>query len=355
MTFREYIEVLYNTHLFGKGKLSFAKRLFNSAITAVDPEKNPGDETIKSWMYKEDRGYNVDRYFPNRLVDESGFFAFFRNHTKAPGSWKKIQDAFRQLKQDEYFCIDLETEDPDVFFWSLLNQFQRIFRLPESEREGREQGISVTTAPQEEREPTTPATATPQELSPEQIRSIVLDALHHYGEEQTSTVPAAEAPQELSPERIRNEFLETTHRYGIMDIINRDPPVLNRNDSTALNAFVKETEGLLYKEVTPPNIRSFIMTLEIQAMDLEGKLNFSFGSTNETASINMLGDNIRLWDQIKYKVKAKRLGIPKLTPELIQNAADPLRLYRLAVEDWGSFRDQMNLWFEHISSDQDKT
>lgn len=350
MTFREYIEALYSTGLFGKNKAKIGATLFDKAGSS----RSVSEEAVKTWM-RGSRNCNIGMYFPNGIKEETKFIAHFKSVTKVPGSWKKIQDAFRQMKQDEYFCIDLETEDPDVFFWSLLNQFQRIFRLPESERDGREQGVSVTTAPQEEREPTTPATATRQELSLEQIRTVFLDAFHQYRAEQNPVVPATAIPQEESPEQIRREFLEATHRHGIMDIINRDPPILNRNDLKFLTAFVKETEEMLNKGATPPNIRSFIMTLEYRAMDLGGKLKFRFGSTNETASINMLGDKIRLWDQVKYKVRAKRLGIPELTPELIENAADPLHLYRLLLEDWGSFRDQMNLWFEHISSDQDKT
>lgn len=311
LTFGEYVDALRSTDLFKSswGRKEGRVKIGWDLFTIAAPNAKVSESAIKTWI-NGSRNCNIDLYFQDRSMcptDETKFISYLSD--KAPGdSWRKMQDEFRQLNVNEELCVDLDTEDRDVFFRSLLKQFQRIFLLQESKQKEEEPAVSPT-----------------------------------------------EIPQEQSPEQIRNEFLETIHRYGIMDIINRDPPVLNRNDSKALTAFVKETEGLLYKDVTPPNIRSFIMTLEYRAIDLEGKLKFRFGSTNETASINMLGDKIRLWDRIISKVKAKRLGIPELTPELIENAADPLHLYRLLLEDWGSFRDQMNLWFEHISSNQDKT
>ena len=339
MTFRKYINALYNTHLFGKNKLNFAKRLFDSAIMAGDPQAKPGVETIKSWVYKEDRGYSVDRYFPNRLVDESGFFAFFRQHTKDLGSWKIIQDAFRPLEPDEAFRVDLDTDDRDVFFWSLLNQFQRIFHLPESERENKAPTIQVTVAP--------------QELSPEQIRTVFLGAVHH---------------------------------YNIMEIINRTPPVLNRQDSATLYIFLRQMEKLNLNNAPRSSllceaIKGFIDSLWRRAMSLDAALNHRFDDDDETASVNMEDGEGLPADKLKEQ---EEIGIVDLD-ELIEyvaayvylpddddnddaddddgddddddvidaNYLDTLLRLRADSVPWRTFRREMNLLFDDISSWQD--
>lgn len=230
----------------------------------------------------------------------------------------KIQNAFQALDStDKDFCVNTKTDDRDVFFWSLLNQFQRVLGLPESEREKKD-------------------------LS-EQL-------------EKEQTMSAAEILQDgLSSEQIRNIFLEVSHRYKIMEIINKTPPILNHNDSTILNTFASQMEKLLCMYAIPPNIRGFIESMELLAMFLEANLNIRFGNSNEIASINMANDRLRFRDKIKYELRAKLLGIPKLTPTLIENSADSRYLYRLAIENWENFRDQMNFLFKDISSGQDTT
>lgn len=329
MTFREYIDALFSTGLFGKNKGMFARALFKEAIT--EPNSEPSLEAIKSWMYGNNRHCDTSRYFTNGSVEKDQFIAYFRKHTRDPSSWKKIQAVFRQLEPDEAFRIDLDTDDRDVFFWSLLIQFQRIFRLPESEREGREQGAPVTTAP--------------QELSPEQIHAIFLDALH---------------------------------RYKIMDIINREPPILNRKDWHILDEFVWRIEGLRSACASRSSplclsIPAFIDALHIKADALDACLNITFGPDDENASFNMEGDENFPED------KARALGlktIPDLLYELIPVEDeddedcdeddedcdedeyviyDPIGLIHVARDaDWKTFRRKMNHLYDDITSWKDE-
>lgn len=328
MTFREYVETLYRTGLFGKNKISFASELFCEAVTV--PSSDPSMETIKSWIYKEKQS-GSQRYFQNGLMDELHFIDYFTKRTKDADSWKKIQNAFNQVKIDESFRIDLKTDDQDVFFWSLLNQFQRIFQLPESERE--------------EKEPVSPATVTPQELSPAQIRNV---------------------------------FLEAVHYYNIMGIINRKPPFLNHQDSTTLFIFVEQMKKLNLDYASRSSllciaIKTFLDALYIEAITVEANLNITFGCDNETASFNMEGDERFPMD------KARSLGV-KTLPEILsdlfiveddeddedddtdgdeyedgEDCDDPMWLVNLARDrDWKTFRREMNLTFEKIVSWKDE-
>lgn len=305
MTIGEYIETIYGTGLFGKNKARFGTKLFQVAGSHVEVS----EEAIKSYMY----GRNecpVEKHFPDEAIDETEFIKYFRRKARGSDSLKGLQNAFRILKTDdsvdEDFCVDLETEDPDVFYWSLLNQFQRVLRLPESERE-----------------------------------------------ESNSTVPVTVPQQtELSPEQMRNMFLEAIDQYNIMDIINRKPAILNRHDSVCLNVFLEKMDMLTLNcnPLSSPlcaSIKSFIDNLQLQVLSLDATLNNNFSFADEKAAINMEGDEDLAANTENI---TRRLGIPELSAELIVDAADSTRLLEIAVKEWGNFRDIMNLLFEEISS-----
>lgn len=305
MTLGEYIGALSSTDLFGENKAKFGQGLFEAAGSHVEVS----EEAVKTWI-SGDRRCRVRRYFPDETIDETSFIRYFRQRTKAPDSWKKLQLAFQSMEPvdsvDEDSCVDLVTKDPDVFYWSLLNQFQRIFRLPESERE--------------ENDPTEPVTA-PQQT-------------------------------ELSPEQMRDMFLEAINQYKIMDIINREPAILNRHDAVCLNVFLEKMD-MLTLNCNPlssslcASIKSFIDDLQLQVLSLDATLNNNFSFADENAAINMEGDEDLVTNTENV---IRRLGIPELSAELIVDAADPVGLLKIAVEDWGNFRNKMNLLFKEISS-----
>lgn len=139
-----------------------------------------------------------------------------------------VSETKTKKSTDDDFLVDTETDNCDVFYWSLSKQFQNMFGLHESSLEENDSTMPATM---------TPVTITPQTLSPDQIHDIVLDAIHHYKEEHNS-MPETVAPQKLSTAQIRNIFLDAIHRYNIMEIINREPAVWTRHDSITLNVFV---------------------------------------------------------------------------------------------------------------------
>lgn len=129
MTFRDYIGVIAGTKIFIGGQEQFVIDLFKNAGAIIAVE---GD-TAKSWLKPEDsKGYRncrIRNYFPKDTVDETGFINFLSN--RANTSWPKLQKEFHSISND---CIvNLDTDDSEIFYWSLLNQFQKIHRLPLSE------------------------------------------------------------------------------------------------------------------------------------------------------------------------------------------------------------------------------
>lgn len=309
MKFGEYIKILASTDLFGKSKVGFASDLFKAA----GPSTEFSEETVKTWI-NGTRSCSVRRYFPEMEMDDKRFIAYFRKRTKTSGSWKKIQKAFSSeliadVKTEDIF-VDLETDDPEVFYWSLLNQFQRIFHLPASEIEIKNSEPPLITAPQ--RKP--------------------------------------------SSEEIRDWFLKLTDVCEVMDTINRKPAILDRDDSARLNAFLDRMDFLIPNAVPCNNllcasIRSFIEVLRIQVLTLDANLNSRFSFEDKSASINMEEDE----DWKKNRNSGHRSKISDLSLDLILESADPVNLGKLAVSEWGNFRDKMNLLFNEISSWQNKS
>lgn len=308
MTIGKYIETIYGTGLFGKNKAKFGTTLFQVAGS----HEEVSEEAIKSYIYGRNK-CPVEKHFPDDVIDETEFIKYFRRKARGSDSLKRLQNAFRILKTDdsvdEDFCVDLKTEDPNVFYWSLLNQFQRVLRLPESERE-----------------------------------------------ESNSTVPVTVPYQiELSSEQIRDKFLEAANYYEIMDIINREPPIWNRDDSACLNTFLNEIDVLM--NCSPKSsplyapLECFIDALQQQVLSLDATLNINFTSAEKNAAVNMEGDEDLAANTENI---TRRLGIPELSIDLIADAADPTKLLKIAVEDWENFRSKMNLLFKEISSYRNK-
>ena len=309
MKYGEYIKILASTGLFGKSKVRFASGLFKAA----GPNTEFSEEAVKTWI-NGTRSCNIERYFPEMKMDDKQFIAYFRMRTKTPGSWEKIQKAFSSEfiadVKTEDVCVDLVTDNPEVFYWSLLNQFQRILHLPESEREVKN------------------------------------------SEMLTNAVPPRKPPNE----EIRDWFLKLTDVCAVMDTINRKPAILDRNDSARLNGFLDRMDFLISNampcnDLLCASIKSFIEALRIQVLTLDANLNSRFSFEDKSASINMEEDE----DWKKNRNSGHRSKISDLSLDLILESADPVNLGKLAVSEWGNFRDKMNQLFSEISSWQFKS
>lgn len=126
MTFRDYIITI--TKFYTKSQIDMVFQIFAAAGCSQDI---PTD-TAKSWISsgKKERHCTIKDYFPNGKIDESNLIYFFKSSIKT--DWKKLQDAFRSIGNDN--IVNMSTNEEDVFFWSLLNQFQKIHNLPLSKK-----------------------------------------------------------------------------------------------------------------------------------------------------------------------------------------------------------------------------
>ena len=309
MKFGTYVDTLASIGFFGKSKAMLGYNLF----MAAGPCSKPSIEAVKTWL-SGTRSCRVGRYFPEESIDEVQFISYFRRRTNGPTLWKQLQMAFGAIEEADTesgdFCVDLNTNDPDVFYWSLLNQFQRIFHLPESEREVNSSTLPIPTVSQ----------------------------------------------NKPSVEQVRDIFLQYIDQLNIMNIINRKPAILNRDDSLKMDMFIGRMEPVV-ANCNPTDhplyasINDFVHTLRIQVLSLDATLNNRFGAENNTASINM-EDHDEDW--IKDNKKVKQWWIPKLDAKLITYADNPAHLIGIANGGWESFKNKMNALYKDILSGIDK-
>ena len=177
------------------------------------------------------------------------------------------------------------------------------------------------------------------------------------GADSDSLPVTANSAKETSDE-MNEMFLRMTANYCVMEIINRRPPILYRADSVNLNVFVRKIENMLDNTYEQKHndaavyvaIKIFYQKLYIQALSIEANLNMQFDFDEETsyedksAFINMEEDE----SSIELEGTSRFSEIPKLTPEIIRKANDPLGMVAVAIKEWGNFRDEMNFLYKEI-------
>jgi hypothetical protein len=106
------------------------------------------EETAKGWLKPENstgnRNCRINEYFPKDKANETGFIKFFSSRA-SKDAWKKLQRAFHPINDDS--IVNLNTDNPKVFYQSLLNQFLKIFRLPEAESNESDNDMPSTVFP----------------------------------------------------------------------------------------------------------------------------------------------------------------------------------------------------------------
>ncbi len=337
--FGEYAEAMRGTGLFIGGKGKFAAALFDAAGSEQKPVNHV---TAKSWVSGH-RICKIYEHFPDDKVDEKGFIKFLSD--RAHTSWPKLQEAFRPMADNENCVVNLKTKIPDEFYWSLLNQFQKIYKLP------------LSTKPSAK---TIPVTAS---VALQTTASIFSDDTNVNKELLSETL------SEQSSNNVRDRFIKIISNLSIMDIINKKPPILYRIDSTKFNVdridLIQISPDPNHKDAELyTNIQSFTNRLSIQALSIEAVLNNRFGFDDESASINMeiaedtsKSNRCKITNLHRRKIpksnrreitKQCRTKIPELSLEVIADAQDPLHLVKIAVEEWGNFRDEMNFLYKEI-------
>ena len=118
MTWKAYIDPI-RLILINKAKPKIIMELFE---TAAGRAMDFGESATKRWYYGEK---NCDSYkwFPKGEFDKENLkkiYDIFRN--RPDNKLEKLQQEFRKTT-DRNGPIDLETNDMDIFCWSLVNQF----------------------------------------------------------------------------------------------------------------------------------------------------------------------------------------------------------------------------------------
>lgn len=79
------------------------------------------EAAAKSWL-NGTRNCKASTYFPSGKADTESLFRYFRNRPES--KLKRLQQIFQNDKNlDADSSIDVETDDIDIFCWSLINQF----------------------------------------------------------------------------------------------------------------------------------------------------------------------------------------------------------------------------------------
>lgn len=126
MTFRDYIGCISKFIIGSQPNIVIA--LFKEAGAIKEVE----EDTAKSWLRlnRSEQQCRIRDYFPKDKLDEKYFIKFISNRVNT--SWKELQESFYSFNDDK--IVDVDTDKQDLFYWSLLNQFQKIQGLPLSEK-----------------------------------------------------------------------------------------------------------------------------------------------------------------------------------------------------------------------------
>lgn len=118
MTWKIFIDSIKEANLINYSEPRMLIELFKSA--GYNCDKDISESTAKAWINGK-RNCKVSRYFTDgKLNNEKGVVNFFRKRPER--ELKELQKIFRE-KRDADSPIDLETDDMDIFCYSLLNQF----------------------------------------------------------------------------------------------------------------------------------------------------------------------------------------------------------------------------------------
>ena len=117
MTWKKFITLIRHSGISGEASYKILLDLFEKAGCKCDVS----DATAKSWL-NESRNCKASTYFPAGKVDTNSLFRYFRN--RPGGKLKQLQQIFQTGEHfDLDSPIDVETNDIDIFCWSLVNQF----------------------------------------------------------------------------------------------------------------------------------------------------------------------------------------------------------------------------------------
>lgn len=117
MTWRIFARTICDTKFINRKQCEIILDLFRAA--GVEKKKEPLEKTIRSWLENR-RKCKGKHYFDDDEIDNMEVFRFFRKIPEE--ALRDLQKRF-QTNVDESSPIDVNTDNLDLFCWSLLNQF----------------------------------------------------------------------------------------------------------------------------------------------------------------------------------------------------------------------------------------
>lgn len=124
MLLREYINTLHK--FIGSSRPQIVIELFEEAGANHSPIPL---ETAKSWLKPEGKSHRKCRtqdYFPDGKLNEDRLINYLQSNIDT--SWRKLQELFCPINKEG--IVNVNTDKAEVFYWSLLNQFKNILKLP---------------------------------------------------------------------------------------------------------------------------------------------------------------------------------------------------------------------------------
>ena len=103
------------------------KTILKEIFSASGAKEEVSESAASSWLQGK-RNCKSSYYFPDGQIDKDGLISYIKKNLTIQHSWKNIQDAFYELSDSGY--IDLDTDNENKFWHSLVNQFIVIFNLP---------------------------------------------------------------------------------------------------------------------------------------------------------------------------------------------------------------------------------
>ena len=285
------------------------------------------DDMVSNWLKGNNHSYRKQlkdgRGF--KPFNDDKFIEFIKDRTNQ--TWKDIQLGFSKYSF-EHSVIDYETTDVNVFLKSMVNQFKEIIGYPYK-----------------------------------------IDSTNQLDIKRVITLG-----------QMKDVFIEIIDHYNSMNIINRNPPVLYRNDSIALNISQQNIEKHIIRPckqnhgdtILYRDIETFFDSLLFRTLSIEATFNRYFEYEDETASINM--DTHQRHTKFKEKEKQKEISQLSIKDviaastnkydeydECDENDDDEADIeidikdviYGLSVieslqEEWGNFRKKMNILYDKI-------
>jgi len=182
---------------------------------------------------------------------------------------------------------------------------------------------------------------------------IIASANHSSNKQKMTPSMMPSSDKVLFGDSTRNLFIEIEKNYSIMDIINRNPPVMSRADSARFDCFVRDINELITypnkecenSSVVLARINSFIKELRLIALTIDTNINNSSKRKDKHASINM---DLFFGESYAEENLLIDTSICMSFEDAYLVADDKISILEIDSKDWMNYRNTMNLLYKMI-------